>query len=98
MFVVFCLAAVIGAVWVLLTMSGWLSFRWSRTDPDRRRGLSLAMAIAPFLLGLWLCLFHLRLTVNSFSLNLSWFFVVPTALGAAAIVRWFRAPGRNASA
>jgi hypothetical protein len=98
MFVVFCLAAIIGVVWVLLTMSGWLSFRWSRTEPDGRRVLRLAMAIVPFLLGLWLCLFQLRLTVNSFSLNLSWFFVVPTALGAAAIVRWFRPPGRNVSA
>ena len=98
MFMVYCFVAIIAVTWVLLTMSGWLSLRWSRTNPERRRGLRLALAILPLLVGLWLFRFHLRWTMNSFTMNLSWPFVIPMVLGAAAIVCWFRPRGRRTSA
>jgi hypothetical protein len=98
MFMVFCLVAIIGVIWVLLTMSAWLSFRWSQTNPDRHRALRLTMAMLPMLGGFGLFSFHLRWTMNGFSINLSWPFVIPTVLGVVAIVRWFRPPGRRSGA
>ncbi len=94
MFIVYCFVAVIVLIWGLLMMSGWCSLRWTRTNPDGRRGFRFLFALVPVFIGLLLLSFHLRWTMNSFSLNLSWPFVFPVGLGAAALVFWVRARGR----
>jgi hypothetical protein len=98
MFIVFCFVLVIALTWVLLTASAWLSFRWNGANPDRRRGVTLVLALLALLLGLLLFKFHLRFTLNSLSMDLSWPFAVPMLLGAAALFRWFRSRGRRSSA
>ncbi len=91
MIYVLLVVAVIAVCWVILVLSGCLSVVWSRRAPERRSALRLVMALVPLLFGGFLFRFHLRWTMNNWSMNLSRPFALPMALGLVALVYWFRA-------
>ena len=53
--------------------------------------LRLSMALVPLLLGSFMFGFHLQWRMNNLTLNLSWPFALPIALGSAAFLFWLRA-------
>jgi hypothetical protein len=94
MLLVLCMVAAIIAGWLALSVSAWLSWRWTRKTPERRAANRFVMALVPVLLGLFLFNFHLRWQLNGVTMNLSWPFALPIALGVLALYAWFRASRR----
>jgi hypothetical protein len=83
-------------IWAALSFSGWSSLRWSRHSPDTRRVACFIFASLPLLLGLVCFKAEIRWSGEDdwFSFDLSWLFLLPVALGIAALLTWFRARGR----
>ena len=89
---VYASVAVALLVWAAISFCGWTSLRWSRRAPDTRRVACVVLACVPVLLG-FLCLkAEIRWTGEDdwFAFDLSWLFLLPVALGAVALVTWFR--------
>src|SRR5688572_377532 len=91
---VLLIVAAIGATWLTLLVSGWLSLRWTRRAPTERPILRLSMAVLPVFLGSFLFGFHLRWRMNDVTINLSWPFAMPIAIGVFALIFWIRAQWR----
>ena len=79
-------------VWAALSVSGWSSLRWSRRSPDTRRLPRIVLAMLLVLLGLLCLKADIRWSGEDdrFTVDLSWFFLLPVALGAAALAKWLR--------
>jgi hypothetical protein len=97
---VYAIVAVALLVWAALSLSGWSSLRWSRRSPDTRRIARFSLAIVPVLLGLLCLTAEIRWSGEDewFTFDLSWLFLLPVALGVAALIAWFRAKRRSGHA
>ena len=94
MLLVYSIVAFIIAVWLLLSLSAYLSVRWTRKDPVSKPWPRLWMALLPILLGYALFGYHLRFQMNDLTMNLSWPFAVPITIGSAALYLWLRSAWR----
>lgn len=95
MLLVFCIMAGIIVLWAALTVSAWLSLRWSQRPSPQRARLRLVMAVVPLLAGYFLFTYHLRFTMNGSTIGVSWIFLLPIVLGALATVVWMRSCGQS---
>ena len=94
MLLVFFVVAAIVTLWLALVASAWRSLRLTRKTAEQQAARRLVMALAPVLLGFFLFNFHLRFQWNGATMNLSWPFALPIALGTWALYSWIRANWR----
>lgn len=90
---VYVSVVVTAVIWAALSGSAWLSLRGSRRSPETRRLGRFLLACLPLLLGLICLKAEIRWSGEDdwFTLDLSWFFLLPVALSVMALVTWFRA-------
>jgi hypothetical protein len=87
--------SVLGAmflVWAALSLSAWLSLHWTRRSPPARPVASIVLGVTSTLLAVFCLMVGVEFTAqdNKFTVDLRWLFLLPFALGLAALIVWFR--------